>query len=162
VSNAVSDIMDGIVAILDGSASDVARAMATGRLRQVQASAERTGATAASGKARPFTLEQFGIAEGPDQPANVSGSHVHGSHLLRLVVLYATRRQETYRLLKEVSDDEYDIRRSLTWPIAWAQVEGWTGLEIIDASLEMMGPSDPPDLLGLVVDMRVDHREEWG
>lgn len=162
MADAVASIMDGIVAILDGTATDVDRAITAGRFRHVEASAERTGAMAASGKARPFTLEPMSMDIGPDMPANVSGTHVHGSHALQLIVLYATRRQETYSLLKEIMGDLYDIRRSLGWPLAWAQVSGWTGLEITDTGLELMGPGEPPDLLGLVVSIRVDHREDWG
>lgn len=154
--------MDGIVAILEGTATDVGRAIDSGRFRMIDTTPERAGASAASGKARPFTLEQQTLSDGPDQPANVAGTYVHGSHVLRLDVLYAVKRQDAFGLLKEIAADEYDIRRSLMWPLAWAEVSGWTGVEILDSSLEVIGPGENPDLLAQGFDLRVDHREEWG
>ena len=162
MADAVADIMDGVRAILAGTATDRGRAVPSGTFRTVEVVPERVGAMAASGPARPFVVEVVGVADGPQQPANVAGSHVYGSHILRIIVLYATRKQETYRLLKDISADEYLIRRALGWPLAWSEVTGWVGAEIIGTGLELLGPSDPPDLLGLVVDLRVDHREDWG
>lgn len=162
MADAVAGIMDGVRAILVGTATDRGRSVASGTFRAVETVPERVGAMAASGAARPFVLEPLTVIEGPQQPANVSGTHVYGSHILRLVVLYATRRQETYELLKTIQADEYQIRRALLWPLHWSDVTGWVGAEILGTGYELLGPSDPPDLLGLVVEFRVDHREDWG
>jgi len=162
VAEVLTGIMDEIRSIMEGSATDTGRAITAGRFKALDVSAGRIGAMAASARPRPFTLEVAGLAAGPGQPANVAGNYVYGSHLLRMLVLYATRRQETYTLLQEIQEDEYEIRRALEWPLAWAEVTGWVGLEIEDASLELVGEDETPDLLALVVDMRVDHREDWG
>ena len=158
----MSGILDGIAAILEGTATDVGRAMPTGRFRQVEASGELFGAAAAAGAEQPFTLEVEDLTDGPDMPATVAGTYVHGSHLVTLTIYYAVRRVETYILLKEIQDDEADVRKSLGWPLAWAEISGWTGLEFLGSALELRGESDPPDLLANIISLRVAHREDWG
>jgi len=154
--------MAQVVAILEGTATDVDRGIDEGIFRLVQTRPDRVGAQAAAGRARPFTLFVEADAEGPDMPANVSGDYVLGSEFLKLTVLYSHRPNNMHDLHETIAGDTYLIRRALGWPLAWAEVNGWCGTEIMDRGFDDFGPGETQDLLGNQYTIRIDYREDWG
>jgi hypothetical protein len=159
VSDAVGPILDGIKALLNGSAG-VGRTIAAGSFRHIPVAALEIGALAASGSTRPYTLTADAIVALDGEQMGLAGSHVYGAHEIGIHILYGTKPHDMLTLEKTIAADEYKIRRCLTWPRNWATVSGWTGADVTSCSRDLIGEDETQSVLMLTVSLQVWHREE--
>lgn len=159
MSDGVGPILDGIRALLNGSAG-VGRTIAAGSFRHVPVSALEIGALAATGSARPYTLTADDVVSLTGEQMGLAGSHVYGAHEVGIHVLYGSKPHDMLTLEKTISADEYKIRRCLTWPRNWATVSGWTGADVVSASRDMIGEDETQSVIMLTVVLQVWHRED--
>lgn len=157
----LSNILDGIVALLEGSAGTT-RTISSGEFKRREAITQSNAAA----KPRPFILHADQEVEDESLPSDVAGNYVHRAWQVELVVGYADKPQDRFGLLKTMADDERTIIRCLGYPINWNTVSGWQGAAIESSRssfhrqpLDEEHP-DGPEIHLLVVSITVSYRED--
>jgi hypothetical protein len=157
----LSNILDGIVALMEGTAG-TARVIEQGSFKSVQAITQSN----AVARPRPFVLHADDEAEDESLPSDVAGNYEHRAWHLQLVVGYADKPNDRRGLQKTMADDEQTIRRTLGYPLNWNTVQGWQGADL-QSSLsafhrQPLEPDHPdgPEIHLIVVSIVVSYRED--
>lgn len=161
MASTLSNVLDGLVALLQGSAGST-RTIAAGSFKRV----ERITPSNASSSPRPFLLFADDETEDEELPSDLAGNYFHRAWNLQLVVGYADKPNDRFGLQKTMADDEKSIVRTLTYRRNWATVADWHGLEVSTTKStfgrQPFDADDPasPEVSLIVINLVVSYRED--
>jgi hypothetical protein len=168
VAGTLSPILDGIVALLEGTAGTAPVVIPAGRFTLADTLSDFARPFVADGDPRPFSLGYPRLVDsGMIRGDATSGTYARRAHELDLVVLYSDMRRDQLVPVQRLLDDEALITGVLEYELSVATVAGWEGLTVTSCAVEdlVIPPVDgapegrsPFKVLHFV--LLIHHREE--
>lgn len=126
MAEALTGLLDRMVSLVEGAVSPT-RSIDTNQFKHIEIPVEQALPQAAKAP-YPLNLEPMGWdPEYLEVQSDVSGNYRYDAHLFRIRVGYSTRPHEAYQRSKQVAEDYYKIRRTLTDPASYASGSGFNG-----------------------------------
>ena len=127
-------IEDQIVALLEGTASGIARSVAAGRFKHIPYDPQYALPMSIQAP-YPFEIVDNGEHQPLSTPSTVAHDQVwHGVHLL-LRVAYTSSPHDGFERQKTIQRDRYSIRRCLGDPDSFDGVTGFAGISVDEGQI---------------------------
>ncbi len=148
-----SNALDGLVALLEGTAGATEAHIDAGRFHRVDEPVEDLRA-APSSRPLPFNLRRPRLASGPGERGDMtSGSRMRSEWLVELAIAYPAKPHDELAAAKELLDDVTQLLAVLEYEpnVDGTTYTGWTGCTVEDVTDEdVAGGGDSPPLLRLL------------
>lgn len=156
------DIIDRMVALLQGTYTSAPRSISSGRFKLIPFEVERALPNA-SQRPRPFEIRDDGEVQPLDVPSSLAGDQVWHGAGLTLRVGYALAANDQHTQMQEIQRDRYEIRRALGYPDNYNGVTGFSRAiadegEIVDAEIQQ--GENISVMLVLEVPIEITYRED--